>query len=207
MAAGLPLLTMSKMWYEKNEDYDALCRNHFADMVRAAGTGKLEKLPEWNESVEGVMSQIILCDQLARNCFRGMDEAFAYDSTSLRLALQLLEAMNAAPEDRVLRGEFYPPFVAFMMLPLIHSEAVENHEHCLTIIDDVQKKLCAAKSSDGVITYFDYQRRVSLDHKVVLDRFGRYPHRNQKLGRNSTSEEKMWLEDIDNLPGWAKSQG
>ena len=134
--------------------------------------------------------------------------AFAYDSTSLKLALQLVNAMNASPEeDRLLPGEFYPPFVSFMLLPLMHSEELENHQTCLKVIDDFQEQLRTKETGDELLAVFDGQRDFSLNHKIVLDRFGRYPHRNKKLGRESTQEEKMWLEDIDNLPSWAKSQG
>ena len=208
MRKGEILKTMTDIWYRQSDEYDALCHKHFAETVRAAGTGTLLTLPEWNDSVDGLMSQMILCDQLARNCFRGTQEAFAYDSTSLRLALQLVNALKGAPEDRLIPGELYPPFVFFIMLPLMHSEDIENHETCLKVIDDFQAQLRTKETGEEqLVAVFDDQRSFALNHKIVLDRFGRYPHRNKKLGRETTQEERMWLEDIDNLPGWAKSQG
>jgi uncharacterized protein (DUF924 family) len=208
MKAGVPLKTMTSIWYGKQDaEYDAMCRKAFTEMVRAAGSGKFAQNPAWNETVDGVMSQIILCDQLARNCFRGTEEAFAYDSKSLSLTLQLASSMNAAPEDRQQRGEIYPPYVSFMLLPLIHSENIQHHEMCLKLIEDVQNQFRSEGNAEELIAFFDFQKKFTRDHTTVLDRFGRYPHRNQKLRRVNTPEEKAWLEDVENLPGWAKSQG
>lgn len=204
MKAGVPLTTMQSIWYQQSDEYDALCKNSFSAVVREAGSGKLAKKPEWNSSINGIVSQMILCDQLARNCFRGTDEAFAYDLTAQNLAMELLREMKA--DDRSLPGEFYSPFISFILLPLMHSEKVEIHELGIQTIDDYQKQLREG-GNDEVIRMFDNQKGFFLNHKAVLDRFGRYPHRNQKLGRESTSEEMAWLADTDNLPGWAKSQG
>jgi len=124
------------------------------------------------------MSQILLCDELARKCFRGTEEAFAYDSVSLKLSLQLIESMESPPADR-LPGQFYSPFVAFMMLPLMHSETLEHHETDLKIIDDIQEGLRTKKENGSqLMEMFDLQRSLALNHKAVLDRFGWYPHRN-----------------------------
>ena len=77
LRTGAPMDNMLKLWFEPSDEYDALCRENFAQVVRACGKGELAKLsPEWNDSVDGLMSQVLLTDQLSRNCFRGSEEAF-----------------------------------------------------------------------------------------------------------------------------------
>jgi uncharacterized protein (DUF924 family) len=201
MREGTPLGTMMSLWYQQNDEYDKLCQS-FVPAIRAAGKGDLVS-GEWTGSIDGLMSQVILCDQLSRNSFRGTEEAFQYDSVAERLTLQLIEEYKKKPYDRSLPGEFYPPYINFLVLPLMHSEAVANHELGVEVLDTSLQELegsSASKQLEGT-------KHFLLDHKKVLDRFGRYPYRNGKLGRETTPEEQAWLDDKDNLPGWAKSQG
>jgi uncharacterized protein (DUF924 family) len=207
MQAGKPLKTMPGIWYRQNDDYDALCRNSFSDAVRKSGNGELAKQPEWNSAVDGVISQILLCDQLSRNCFRGTEEAFRYDAVAEELTLKLLKEYQSPKSDRMLPGEYYPPYVYFMILPLMHSEKLENHELGLELIESCQQVYGEERNDEDLAKLFGRQKGHLLEHKMVLDRFGRYPHRNSKLGRTSTLKEEAWLEDVNNLPGWAKSQG
>jgi uncharacterized protein (DUF924 family) len=207
MQAGESLKTMLGIWYMQNDDYDALCRDSFSDLVRKCGSGELAKQLEWNNAVDGVMSQILLCDQLSRNCFRGTDEAFWYDEMGEELTLKLLKEYQSTESDRKLPGEFYPPYVYFMMLPLIHSEKLENHELGVKTIESCEKLHREERNDEALASLFGVQKGHLLEHKSVLDQFGRYPHRNSKLGRTSTPDEKDWLDDVDKLPAWAKSQG
>lgn len=207
MQAGTPLKTMLGLWYQQNHDYDALCRNSFSDVVRKSGSGKLAKQPQWNSEVDGVMSQILLCDQLSRNCFRRTDEAFRYDAVAEELTLKLVKEYRSPQSARELPGEFYPPYLCFMILPLMHSEELRNHELGLEMIESCQQVYREERNDEDLAAIFGQQKGMLLDHKTVLDRFGRYPHRNGKLGRANTPDEEAWLEDVDNLPGWAKSQG
>lgn len=207
MRAGTPLNTMGSLWYQQSDDYDSLCRNSFTEAVRRAGTGKLSKIAGWNDSVDGIMSQILLCDQLSRNCFRGKDEAFQYDKMGEELTLRMVDEYNTSLDDnRKLVGEFYPPYLAFMVVPLMHTEKLENHEMGLQLIDKCQRTYKGDGNID-LVSIFEQQKGFLLEHKAVVEKFGRYPHRNAKLGRISTREEKAWLQDIERLPGWAKSQG
>ena len=86
---------------------------------------------------------------------------------------------------------------------MMHSEEIQNHRVALDIFGVVQKRHGEGPAGK----FFDIQKDSLLEHTEVLERFGRYPHRNSKLGRASTEDEKKWLADVDNLPGWAKSQG
>lgn len=192
---------MGDLWFSGGPMYDKLCQP-FAPLIRKAGRSELVG-DEWNSSVDGVMSQLLLCDQIARNVFRGTQEAFAYDETALVHARSLtanvleLKGDKSAP----LPGTLYPPYLSFVSVALMHSEYIEDHENMIKVL-----KHAKSTTPDALIEWWDYQLTSGLEHKEVIDRFGRYPHRNMAKGRESTSDEEAWLADVDHMPGWAKSQ-
>lgn len=201
--------TMAPFWYAGSEEYDKLCQN-FQEAIRTVGR-KHQSLDDdkWNKNVDGKMAQIILLDQLSRNCFRGMDEAFAYDDLALNVAREISTELMSSSESKKnieeielssLQGEVYPPYLHFTLSPLMHSEKIEDHELALDFVEfslnhvptDLQK-------------HFENAKEFELDHKRVIEKFGRYPHRNKMKGRESTKEELEWLAS-DDVPRWAKSQ-
>ena len=223
---------MRDIWFNKNDDYDELCQA-FVPMIRAMAENKAvpsfgadndDQDEEWTRSVDGLMSKLLLFDQLSRPCFRGTDEAFKYGGAGLKVSRQLVtefiinrkrghEGTEKAEDEekkleegstKTLDGEFYPPYFVFIATALVHSEDLENHT-------------LAAKVLEHSIRHFEdrpiaaYMLKYSLsfvsEHTEIVKRFGRYPHRNVSLGRASTAEEIAWLNDKDNLPAWATSQG
>jgi uncharacterized protein (DUF924 family) len=182
---------MLKFWFAGGSEYDQLCQS-FKEVVRDVGNQKLD----WSTTTDGMVAQIILCDQLSRNIFRGTAEAYQYDKVALTLAASMT---NRVLSGEVLNGELFPPYLGFLVLPLMHSESKEIHSETLLLLDYAQR---VAPQLD---TYWSIQKQMELDHKSVIDRFGRYPHRNAQKGRVSTPEELKWLADVDNLPGWAKN--
>jgi uncharacterized protein (DUF924 family) len=203
---GTPLQTMNGIWYKSNDDYDQLCQA-FVPVIRAAGTNHLSG-ETWNASIDGKVSQMLLCDQLARNAFRGTDEAFRYDHVAQEISLELSEqllrkkSLDSTCTGTLLPGDFHPPYVAFLVLPLMHSEALSHHELGLELLDWSLENF-----PKDLVETFEFQRTFLNEHKAILERFGRYPHRNNKRDRYNTPEETAWLADVENLPGWAKSQG
>lgn len=198
---------VTKLWFGGGPEYDELCRP-FTEVVRAAGKGQLMNgdEPVWKDTVDGMTAQVLLCDQLSRNIFRGSSEAFEYDEMSRTiariLARSFLDKNDAATcTTSRLKGEFYPPYLSFLVVAFMHSESQEDHEMAIQIIE--QAKQASPPHLQGT---WDYQMTFELSHKSVIDRFGRYPHRNKAKGRESTQEELEWLAS-DDLPGWAKSQG
>jgi uncharacterized protein (DUF924 family) len=203
---GTPLQTMNGIWFGSNDNYDQLCQA-FVQVTRAAGTNQL--LGEtWNASIDGKVSQMLLCDQLARNAFRGTEEAYRYDRVGLQLFMELSEQLlgkkssDSTCTAALLQGEFYPPYVVFLVLPLMHSEALPHHELGLELLDWSLENF-----PKDLVATLEIHRTQLHGHTDVLRRFGRYPHRNAKQGRCNTVEETAWLADVENLPGWAKSQG
>lgn len=189
---------MQKFWFGGGEEYDALCLP-FCETIREAGN---EQLCDdwWHTTIDGKVSQLILCDQLSRNCFRGDDEAFAYDDCSLGTARSLADGSILETKQSDLTGEFYPPYATFVIMAMMHSESSNDHETCLEVLE------WASEKAPQLDHWWDGQRKFELEHKEVIDKFGRYPYRNKKKGRESTKEELEWLANVDELPGWAKSQ-
>jgi uncharacterized protein (DUF924 family) len=228
MRKGTPLTTMQGVWYGGDKEYDQLCEP-FGDVIKVvAGTPRA--LPpggttvdaDWDGTVDGIMSQIILCDQLSRNCFRGTEDAFRYDVVSEQWVKRLVDNFfhldndgsimgNKRQNDDVtggatIPGELYPPYASFLITPLMHTEDRSNLQLAAHIIDLSLERFQDSIDPDAANS-IQFQKGFLHDHRVVIDRFGRYPHRNTKLGRVTTPEEQVWLDDVENLPAWAKSQG
>ena len=160
--------TPPSMWWTAEPAFDAAVAARFAD-VHAAGTRS--ELYEWRREPGGRLAEIIVLDQFSRNLFRGTAKAFAYDTMALVLAQEAL----AGSHDQSLQ----PQERAFLYMPFMHSESRVIHAQA--------ERLFASLGLDD--TY-----ESELRHKAVIDRFGRYPHRNAILGRESTQEELAFLE-------------
>ena len=178
------------LWYA-GTSADPLCAP-FAATLEAAASGALDAHPAWSgpESYpDAAIAKILLYDQLARNIHRGTKKAFSFDERALALSRAL--CADASVVDAVGASA-----VHFILSPLMHSEALADHDLAL----DVNARLArrAEKIADG-------GRGALTQHRDVVARFGRYPHRNAAMGRESTKEEKTWLAS-DDVPGWAKSQ-
>ena len=92
--------------------------------------------------------------------------------------------------------ELAPAILAFVGIPLQHSEALADHDLALSLLD-AQERRHPGAGLGGFRSFY-------TAHRDVIVRFGRYPHRNAKLGRQTTPDEQAWLNDVDNLPNWAK---
>ena len=194
------LTEMQSYWFLGGTDYDKLCQN-FAPVIRQVKEGELVT-DEW-QTIDGKLSQLILCDQLSRNAFRGTQEAFAYDALALDIARDLTSyVFGDQSSDTITSNDedgniMYGSYGIFCVLAFMHSEVMEDHETALKLLD-----WCEGQSPG-----FEWNktRYYEMDHYNVIKRFGRYPHRNDKLGRESTPEEVTWLAS-DEVPFWAKSQ-
>ena len=155
-----------KMWWVKDENFDQQLRDRFGAVHSAAVECELY---EWRDNARGRLAEVIVLDQFSRNIFRGSSRSFAADPLALALAQEAIRvgADKELPEEQ--RGFFYMPFM--------HSESAAIHQVALELF----------KQPDGSIMEYE------LKHKAIIDRFGRYPHRNQVLGRESTPEEREFL--------------
>lgn len=158
-------------WWKKSPEFDSLCRESFEQDLRAVARGELDDL---KSSTRGCLALILLCDQMPRNMFRDTPDAFAWDARALQTSMQLIESGDLQA--------LHPLERQFALMPLMHSEDREVHE--------LSVKMFAELAEHGADTG-DYARR----HKDIIDRFGRYPHRNAILGRPSTDDEIAFLKE------------
>lgn len=182
------------LWFNGGPVFDELCKP-FTDVVRQSGKGELSG-SEWNDTVDGKVAQIVLCDQLARNLFRGSSESYAYTEMALKLTKEVATmGINGEDDPSTPGNEVFAIYGFLFNLPLMHSELLADHELSANIFTWGKGK------NDNI--KWAFQEKFKLEHTDVIKRFGRYPHRNKPLGRESTAEEVAYLEDLDNLPMWA----
>lgn len=158
-------------WFTKNPEFDQKLQTQFISDYHQAAAGKLNS---WKDTPHSCLALILLLDQFPRNIFRGTPQAFATDASALDAA-----------QHAVMQGfdkTLLPVQRWFIYLPFEHSENLEHQRQCL--------ELFATLSDDPEsASAIDYARR----HYAVIERFGRFPHRNAILGRETTPEEAEFL--------------
>ena len=153
-------------WFGGGEAFDAQCRERCLEAhFRAA----LREFEDWVSQPEGALALVLLLDQIPRNVFRRSGHAFATDSLARHYATRALTLGFDTQVELKLRGFFYLPFQ--------HSEAMADQERALELF---------SRLPDGA-------DRWARHHYDIIQRFGRFPHRNAALGRESTSEERAFL--------------
>lgn len=160
-----------KAWFEKSAAFDASIRDRFAAVFEAA---EADRLDDWQRTPLAALALVIVLDQFPRNMFRGTPRAFATDSRALAIARRIVE--------RGFDAAYLTVECAFAYLPFEHAEDIAMQRQSLALF----AKLPPSASSTR---YLDYARR----HHDVVARFGRFPHRNEVLGRASTPEELEFL--------------
>jgi len=141
-----------------------------ADFIEVHASAKAGETEPWRETALGALAEIIVLDQFSRNLFRGSAGSFAQDTLALELAQQAVSKgydQELLPEQRM-----------FMYMPYMHSESKEVHAQAVPLFESLGNK--------DTLKYEHI-------HKDIIDRFGRYPHRNEVLGRESTDEEVKYL--------------
>ena len=169
----------SSLWWSKNPDVDENVRTRFESAVMAAGR---QELDSWAETGGGLLALILLTDQFPRNIFRGTPQAFQFDPLALKWCLSGLKSEM----DRMLR----PIERVFFYLPLEHSESHEHQERSVHLFTRLFQEV-PGEQLDVFRKYLIF----ALRHRRIIDRFGRFPHRNDILGRVSTPEEVVFLQE------------
>lgn len=159
-------------WFRKDDAFDAQIRQHFLSEVEAAITGQRSA---WADTLQGALALLILLDQFPRNLFRNTARAFAGDAAARALAGRVVEQGG----DR----QFLPVQRAFVYLPFEHSEVLADQERSIALFTALGQEY------PKLASYVDYAHR----HHEVIERFGRFPHRNAALGRTSTPAEINYL--------------
>ena len=154
-------------WFAKDEDFDARFRQRFLAAHEAAARGELQT---WADAAEGALALLILLDQFPRNAFRGNARMFATDAHARAVARTAVAAGFDRQVEDELRNFFY--------LPFMHSEDLADQQYGETLAGGLGED--AAKWA-----------RI---HREIIERFGRFPHRNALLGRETTREEQAFLD-------------
>lgn len=159
-------------WFVKEAEFDAAIRSRFESTLRAAAAGGHR---DWLDAPEGALALVILLDQFPRNIYRGTARAFATDGLAREIAdLATQRGFDLmAPQDRRI----------FFYLPFEHSENLADQDRAIALM----------RERIGVARTIDY----ALKHRVVIARFGRFPHRNAALGRPTTPDEAEFLKGPD----------
>lgn len=161
-----------KIWFTKNPEFDEEVRSRFIPHYNQAATGQLD---DWKASPDNCLALIILLDQFPRNMFRGQPQAFATDSQAL--------AYSQYAVSQKFDYQLLPLQRWFIYMPFEHSENIEHQNQSVELF----KKLSDESDfAEGL----NYANR----HFKVIERFGRFPHRNQILGRETTPEEVEFLQ-------------
>jgi uncharacterized protein (DUF924 family) len=164
-----------RAWFKKNAAFDAMLLERFGALLDQAQTGALA---HWGETPLGALALILLLDQISRNCFRRHPRAFAGDAEALSLA----RALVANGHDRSLPTIRHREF-AYM--PFEHDETIESQREAVRLFKGLYDETADA--------YVEKFLKYAIRHAEVIERFGRFPHRNVILGRESTDDEREWL--------------
>lgn len=157
----------SSKWFVKDEEFDQEIEKQFGKLHTKAIEGEL---CDWRESIHGRLAEIIILDQFSRNIFRDRPEAFAYDGISLVLAQEALkdkELESLSTQEK-----------AFIYLPFMHSESSKMQKISLELFKE-----------EGLEENYKF----AVEHQKIIEKFGRYPHRNKVLNRESTKKELEYL--------------
>ncbi len=164
-------------WFQGGKELDKEIKTRFGKAVKQAAA---DNLATWENTIEGKLALIILLDQFTRNVYRGTGKAFAYDAKALRLGQKLIESGVDKNLSWAERG--------FAYMPMQHAEDVkvqqQGIESYMGLVEDTPDEL------KKVVTGFLLSAR---EHKSIVDKFGRFPHRNKVLERESTDEELIYL--------------
>ena len=177
-ADGLATPSVAKRWFTKDPEFDATIRERFGGLHRALRAGERR---EWLDSARGRLAAIIVLDQFSRNMFRDTPNMFASDERALALAVEGIEA-GMDRELPVAQRVFY-------YMPLMHSEERAVQDRCVALFEALRDEL-AGNAQAQIANNVKFAKM----HRDIVARFGRFPHRNATLGRESTAEELAFLE-------------
>ncbi len=154
-------------WFRKSRALDNLIKERFSTVLEKAAQGELT---EWRDTPEGRLAEIIVLDQFSRNIFRGKKEAFGNDALALKLAEEMVffkQDQHLTPEQKI-----------FAYMPYMHSEDLKHHEEAMELysLPELRENLVFEQK-----------------HKEIIEKFGRFPHRNEMLNRKSTPAEQAFI--------------
>lgn len=167
----------SARWWKKDPAFDRSIVDEFGALHAEVARGDHDA---WLESPRGRLAYIIVLDQFSRNMFRGTGQSFAFDPRAVEVVLEGVE--------RGMDRELCHAERSFFYMPLMHSEKLAHQDRCAELFERWRDETSPAMR-EGVSYSLDYAEK----HRAIVRRFGRFPHRNALLGRESTPEELEFL--------------
>ncbi len=175
--AGQVVPSQKKRWFSVDPLWDQEIRHHFEDTLLQAASGQLD---EWQQSPAGALALIILLDQFSRNIYRGSSQAFAFDEKALEVA--------KCGVDAGVDKSLWPVQRSFFYLPFEHSESIKEQQRSVALFESLYQ-FVDPEFKEQFSSSLDYAR----EHHDLIAQFGRFPHRNAVLGRESRAEEIAFL--------------
>lgn len=179
---GEPPLARAETWWKKDDAFDRAIKERFQETLERGVRGELR---DWEDTPRGRLALIVVYDQFSRNMFRGTARSFAQDP----LARAVAEKALAAGDEGVLR----PVELGFVLMPFMHAEELALQQKCLDGFVRMRDKA----THDEVRTDAEKSVKYARMHMAIIERFGRFPHRNEMLGRPTTKEEAEFLKQPD----------
>ncbi|MFK8181874.1 MAG: DUF924 family protein [Phormidesmis sp.] len=165
-----------KEWFVKSNDFDQQIRQHFLVDIEKAAQGDYD---HWQQQARYAVALLILLDQFPRNIYRGSAKSFETDHKAIEVATKLVETEM----DQTLP----PVYQFFIYVPFEHQETLAQQNRAVALMTQLVKR--HPNIDQGLKSGLDF----AIRHRDVIERFGRFPHRNEILGRQSTAEEKAFL--------------
>ena len=168
-----------RVWFGGGAEFDSSCRQRFSATLAAATEGALD---HWQASARGSLALIVILDQLSRNIHRGTAEAFRQDGRALAICKEGIDSgrdLELSPTERV-----------FFYMPLQHAE-----DRSIQALSVRQFETLAAEAPEELRELLEGNAAYARQHRDIIERFGRFPHRNTVLGRESTADEQAYLAD------------
>lgn len=176
-APGEEPLAKSKNWYKKDDAFDKEITDRFEPTLKAATRSELDA---WKTTPRGRLAFVVLCDQFSRNIYRGRSDSFAQDGLARDGALDAIDKGDEGQLKHVERS--------FLYMPLMHAEDVDLQRKCVAAFTRLRDSAPA-----DLRAFFDNSLHYAKLHADIVERFGRFPHRNAILKRLSTREEEAFL--------------
>lgn len=183
-ADGVPDPATMRRWFAPDAEFDATVRERFGPDLE-----RVRELDAWERHPRGALARVILCDQFPRNIHRGRPEAFAFDGLALAVARRAIDAGSETA--------LWPIERAFLYLPLEHAEDPAVQEESVARFRALAE-IAPPRLEQTFASYLAYAE----NHREVVARFGRFPHRNAVLGRPDSDEERAWL--AAGAPRWGQ---
>ncbi len=162
-------------WFDSTEEFDARLKERFLPVYQQAARGELAN---WESEPVGCLALVILLDQIPLNIFRGTAKAFATETMSREVAQRAIAGGLDAPLSKAQK--------AFLYMPYMHSESLTDQTRAIELFEQAG---------------LDDNLKFAHHHRAIVERFGRFPHRNAILDRQSSAEEKAWLASDEAFTG------